>query len=153
MIAGDRGNGLYLPLPLLESPYAHSMSASKTNDTSTLLLKVSSLQAELSHLQRRYDALLASKERAASRYKADYKKWRDFKLWLSKNFNCDKEIHFMLKDTDSGVDRTPSGINKRRKLDGMGPPPSVFDHTEEMSNTSALTRTRAGFHPSLVRQN
>lgn len=128
------------------------MSASKPNDASTLLLKVSSLQAELSHLQHRYDALLAAKERAAARYKADYKKWRDFKLWLSKNFNCDKEIQFMLKDTDCAVDRTPSSINKRRKLDGMGPPPTAFDHAE-MSNNSPLTRTRAGFHASLLGRN
>lgn len=118
------------------------MSASKTNDTSALLLKISSLQAELSQLQRRYDALFASKERAASRYKADYKKWRAFKLWLSKSSNCDKEIHSMLKDTSCGADRTPSAINKRRKFDGMGPPLTAFDHAEEqMSNKLALTRT------------
>jgi hypothetical protein len=117
------------------------MSASETNDTSALLLKISFLQAELLHLQRRYDTLLASKERAASRYKADYQKWRAFKLWLCKSSNCDKEIYSMLKDTNCGVDRTASGIKKRRKLDGMDPPLSTLDHAEEqMSNKSALTR-------------
>jgi hypothetical protein len=119
------------------------MSASTINDTSALLLKISSLQAELTHLQRRYDALLASKERAASRYKADYKKWRAFKLWLCKSSSCDKEIRSRLEDASHGVDWTPSGISKQQKIHWMGPPSTTFDHAEEqISNNLKLALMR-----------
>ena len=119
-----------------------SMSEPNGSDTSALLLQILSLQAELTNLQCRYDALLASKERAASRYKADYKKWRTFKLWLCKNSNCDKEMLSMMNDTDCGIDQTFPGINKRRRLDGKRPLLAAFDHAEEqLSNKLALTRT------------
>jgi vacuolar-type H+-ATPase subunit I/STV1 len=39
-------------------------------------------QEELRQLQERYDSLKVMKERAAERYKADYKKWRAFSKWL-----------------------------------------------------------------------
>ncbi|KAG1837709.1 DNA repair protein endonuclease SAE2/CtIP C-terminus-domain-containing protein [Suillus subalutaceus] len=106
------------------------MSASNTHDTSTLLLKISSLQAELSHLQHRYDALLATKERAAERYKVDYKKWRTIKQWL-----CDssdgKEMHPLLKDSNYDVYRKVSSIDKRRKFEEIGPDLSAFDEEEK----------------------
>ncbi|KAG0706430.1 DNA repair protein endonuclease SAE2/CtIP C-terminus-domain-containing protein [Suillus ampliporus] len=107
-----------------------------SNDTSTLLLKISSLQVELSYLQRRYDALLATKERAAARYRADYKKWRAFKHWLCESSDGGKEVHHLLKDSNYDTYRRASGINKRRKFDEIGPDLSAFDNTEEqMSKT------------------
>ncbi|KAG6805352.1 hypothetical protein H0H93_005021, partial [Arthromyces matolae] len=39
-------------------------------------VKISRLEQELNQLQGRYDALLDVKERAATRYKADYAKWK-----------------------------------------------------------------------------
>lgn len=91
------------------------MSASNTHwhDTSTLLLKISSLQAELSHLQHRYDALLAAKERAAERYKADYKKW------LCESSDCRKEVHPLL-DGNYDIYRRASRIDKRYKFEEIG---------------------------------
>lgn len=52
---------------------------------------VLSLQLELNDLQARYDSLLEAKEKAAARYKNDYKKWRDFK----------REIHGKLARGDA----------------------------------------------------
>ncbi|KAG2149266.1 DNA repair protein endonuclease SAE2/CtIP C-terminus-domain-containing protein [Suillus clintonianus] len=114
------------------------MSASNTNDTSTLLLKISSLQLELSHLQHRYDALLATKERAATRYKADYKKWRSFKHWLCESSDCDKGLHPLLKDTNYDAYRRVSGIDKRRKFDEIGPDLCAFDNSEEHIESKTL---------------
>jgi hypothetical protein len=121
------------------------MSASNTHDTSTLLLKISSLQAELSHLQHRYDALLATKERAAERYKTDYKKWRTIKQWLCESSDCSK-MHPLLKDSNYDVYRRVSGIDKRRKFEEIGPDLSVFDdEDEQMFKTCMYT----GFHMSI----
>ncbi|KAG2752280.1 hypothetical protein P692DRAFT_20816965 [Suillus brevipes Sb2] len=129
------------------------MSASNTHDTSTLLLKISSLQAELSHLQHRYDALLATKERAAERYKTDYKKWRTIKQWLCESSDCSK-MHPLLKDSNYDVYRRVSGIDKRRKFEEIGPDLSVFDdEDEQMFKTSpdALDKQQevsSTLHPS-----
>ncbi|KAG2348610.1 hypothetical protein BDR05DRAFT_862466, partial [Suillus weaverae] len=100
---------------------------------STLLLKISSLQAELSHLQHRYDALLATKERAAERYKTDYKKWRTIKQWLCQSSDCGpgKQVHPLLKDSNYDVYRRVSSIDKRRKFEEIGPDLSAFDEEEE----------------------
>ncbi|KAG1749165.1 DNA repair protein endonuclease SAE2/CtIP C-terminus-domain-containing protein [Suillus paluster] len=132
------------------------MSSSKTDDASALLLKISSLQVELSHLQRRYDALLATKERAAARYKADYKKWRAFKHWLCESSDGGKEVHHLLKDSNYDAYRRSSGIDKRRKFDEIVPdvrafddaeeqmksrtPPDAFDKQEEVSSTPHALR-------------
>ncbi|KAG2366761.1 hypothetical protein BDR07DRAFT_1248695, partial [Suillus spraguei] len=96
---------------------------------STLLLKISSLQAELLHLQRRYDALLATKERAAERYKTDYKKWRTIKQWLCESSNV-KEVHPLLKESNYDIYRKVSRIDKRRKFEEIGPDLSAFDDEE-----------------------
>lgn len=110
------------------------MSGSNTHDTSTLLLKISSLQAELSHLQHRYDALLAAKERAAERYKTDYKKWRTVKQWLCESSDCGKEVHPLLKDSNYDVYRRASSIDKRRKFEEIGPDLSAFDEEEKQTS-------------------
>ncbi|KAG1832807.1 DNA repair protein endonuclease SAE2/CtIP C-terminus-domain-containing protein [Suillus variegatus] len=110
------------------------MSGSNTHDTSTLLLKISSLQAELSHLQHRYDALLAVKERAAERYKTDYKKWRTVKQWLCESSDCGKEVHPLLKDSNYDVYRRASSIDKRRKFEEIGPDLSAFDEEEKQTS-------------------
>jgi hypothetical protein len=121
------------------------MSASNTHDTSTLLLKISSLQAELSHLQHRYDALLATKERAAERYKTDYKKWRTIKQWLCESSDCGK-VHPLLKDSNYDIYRRVSNIDKRRKFEEIGPDLSVLDDEDEQI---PKTRMYTGFHAPL----
>ncbi|KAG6816605.1 hypothetical protein H0H87_004697 [Tephrocybe sp. NHM501043] len=40
------------------------------------------LEQELAQLQGRFDALLDVKERAAKRYKSDYAKWKEVKIWF-----------------------------------------------------------------------
>ncbi|KAG2158011.1 DNA repair protein endonuclease SAE2/CtIP C-terminus-domain-containing protein [Suillus bovinus] len=109
------------------------MSASNSHDTSTLLLKISSLQAELSHLQHRYDALLAAKERAAERYKTDYKKWRIVKQWLCESSDCGKEVHPLLKDSNYDIYRKVSNTDKRRIFEEIGPDLSAFDEEEKQT--------------------
>jgi hypothetical protein len=71
-------------MPALDISACSSQCRALRND---LKLKVSTLEVELSHLKNRYDALLHAKEKAAARYQADYKKWKEFKVWL---FNKNK---------------------------------------------------------------
>ncbi|KAL5518978.1 hypothetical protein ACEPAH_661 [Sanghuangporus vaninii] len=40
------------------------------------------LRAQLDNLSHKYDSLVAAKENAESKYKEDYRKWRQFKTWL-----------------------------------------------------------------------
>lgn len=56
-----------------------------------LQTKVDLLEAELAGLKTRYDALLQAKEAASARYLADYKKWRDFKIWLFNKNKTDRQ--------------------------------------------------------------
>lgn len=42
----------------------------------------SALELQLSELQKRYDNLVDTHERAAEKYKSDYTKWMGFKAWL-----------------------------------------------------------------------
>lgn len=77
---------------LRDMPVKLDYSASSSDPTESLSqfantpASVASLRLELKDLQRRYDSLLEAKEKAAARYKSDYKKWKDFK----------KEIHKQL---------------------------------------------------------
>jgi hypothetical protein len=45
---------------------------------------VAVLQSQLRDLQSRYDHLVEVKAKAALRYRQDYRKWRNFKQWLTK---------------------------------------------------------------------
>ncbi|PFH49725.1 hypothetical protein AMATHDRAFT_4659 [Amanita thiersii Skay4041] len=66
-------------------------------------------QQQLSELQKSYDELLATKERAKERFKADFKKWREFNSWL---FSEDKG--------GRRKQRLPSTSERKRKLQELG---------------------------------
>ncbi|EGO19713.1 hypothetical protein SERLADRAFT_402397 [Serpula lacrymans var. lacrymans S7.9] len=100
---------------------AHQSSTSVNN----LQTQVSSLQFELSELQRRYDALLEAKERAAARYKLDYKKWRDFKRLM---YADDKEDRAR-RPLDAHKDSRVHG--KRKRFEEMGPNVDAFEDEED----------------------
>ncbi|KAH7918521.1 hypothetical protein BV22DRAFT_982951, partial [Leucogyrophana mollusca] len=94
-----------------------------------LQFKIASLQAELAHLQKQYDSLLEVKERAARRYKLDYKKWRDFKRWLHDNHRKE-EARMSLADEDRETSSKPSAKEKLRLFEEIGPDLNVFEDEE-----------------------
>ncbi|KAF9524911.1 DNA repair protein endonuclease SAE2/CtIP C-terminus-domain-containing protein [Crepidotus variabilis] len=59
--------------------------------------------AEMTELQKRYDQLQDVKNRAAERYKSDYKKWDTFNKWL------------FTEDTEHKQHRSEPGISKEEK--------------------------------------
>jgi hypothetical protein len=77
----------------------------------------------LKQLQDRYDSLKTFKERATERYKADFKKWREFSKWL---FAEDDEHH--KRRNEPGISKeekkrrdTESIMRKRMNMIEMGP--------------------------------
>jgi hypothetical protein len=74
-----------LPPALIAPSSSSSSSDSISASTAGLQATTSSLQAQLADLQSRYDRLSEAKAKAASRHRADYKKWKDFKDWLYKS--------------------------------------------------------------------
>lgn len=91
-----------------------------STDIPTLLRNLGSLQAELECLKRRYDALLVAKNRAAARYKADYKKWRDFKRWLFEDLKRDNEIRNTSKYDGRSAYITAPTLGKRKQFEMIG---------------------------------
>ncbi|KAF9784517.1 DNA repair protein endonuclease SAE2/CtIP C-terminus-domain-containing protein [Thelephora terrestris] len=73
-----------LPAALIV-PSSSSSSDSNSTPTADVPTTISSLQTQLAELQSRYDRLFEAKAKAASRHRADYKKWKDFKDWLYKS--------------------------------------------------------------------
>ena len=63
----------------------------------------SSLREQLTRLNEKYDALKNVKERAAERYKVDFKKWRAFNDWL------------FTEDTKHNKYRNEPGITREEK--------------------------------------
>lgn len=91
---------MHLMSPLQDLPpnttLAPSLCTPECHQTQALLhLKLSSIQIELADLQSRYDDLLRVKERAETRYRSDYKKWKDFKVWL---FDSNKKFKDSRRD-------------------------------------------------------
>ena len=68
--------------PALIAPSSSSSSESNSTPAPDLQTTISSLQTQLVDLQSRYHRLSEAKAKAASRHRADYKKWKDFKDWL-----------------------------------------------------------------------
>jgi hypothetical protein len=87
-----------------------------------LHLKLSSIQLELSDLQSRYDDLLRVKERAEARYRADYKKWKDFKVWLFDSNKKFKESRKGITGEDKRVLDVGQATENARKLEETGLP-------------------------------
>lgn len=97
--------------------------------TASLLSQIANLQAELNSLRDRYDTLLEANNRAAERYKADYKKWRDFKRWL-------------FRDADTDDHTKASALGKRKQFEEFGPnlkQESIPDVKVDLSHSSPVT--------------
>jgi hypothetical protein len=84
---------------------------------------------ELKQLQERYDSLKAAKERANERYKADFKKWRDFNNWL---FAENDEHH--KRRNEPGISKEEKKrrdlenvMRKRQKMIEIGPDLARFE--------------------------
>ncbi|KAL6306989.1 DNA repair protein endonuclease SAE2/CtIP C-terminus-domain-containing protein [Sparassis latifolia] len=72
---------------------------------------------ELRELQRKYDALRATKGRSDEKYKTDYKKWREFKQWM-----CDLENESPAHLTgDKKKDEWRRVLRIRRQFKKIGP--------------------------------
>ncbi|KAH7909274.1 hypothetical protein BJ138DRAFT_1155670, partial [Hygrophoropsis aurantiaca] len=79
---------------------------------------------ELSHLQQQYDALLEVKNRAAIRYKLDYKKWRNFKRWLHDSQRREGGGEVCLpsdSDANRQEPRKASAKDKCQRFEEIGP--------------------------------
>ncbi|EIN07620.1 hypothetical protein PUNSTDRAFT_114129 [Punctularia strigosozonata HHB-11173 SS5] len=98
------------------------------------LLSDVGLAAELSQLQQRYDALLATKERAAERYRNDYKKWRRFKEYL---FQEDREVAQEVQENPAGrkMIQMASILRKRKRFTDLGLD-TILDQSEAALSTS-----------------
>jgi len=88
-------------------------------------------KSEIQQLNERYDSLKDTKERSAERYKADYKKWRDFRDWL---FAADDEHH--KHRNEKGISKeerkkrdVTAVMRKRRKIVEIGPDLGLEDVT------------------------
>ena len=102
-------------------------------DTPSLLSQITNLQAELDLLRARYDTLLEAKNRAAERYKADYKKWRDFKKWLFRDIDADDQVKPFLKSDEFAAYTKASALGKRKQFEDLGP--DVEDAPEDVHET------------------
>ena len=100
-------------------------------DTASLCSQIANLQAELDSLRARYDTLLEANNRAAERYKTDYKKWRDFKRWLFQEAETDDHAKSSLKGGELVAYTRASALGKRKQLEEFGPNlerPAEADH-------------------------
>ena len=62
--------------------------------------ELASLKLDLNELRHRYDALLETKKKAAAMYKADYKRWGEYKKWV--------RDHGILERRKRGITRVES---------------------------------------------
>ncbi|KAF8840972.1 hypothetical protein BDN67DRAFT_996455 [Paxillus ammoniavirescens] len=109
-------------------------------DTASLLAQITSLQGELDSLRALYDTLLETNNRAAARYKVDYKKWRDFKRWLMDDFRKDDEVKLLLEEGEMDAYKRASTLGKRRQFEVQGP---KLEHSgEEDSDAEEHKRLR-----------
>lgn len=90
-------------------------------DTASLHAQIANLKEELDSLRARYDTLLEAKNRAAERYKADYKKWRDFKRWLFRDAETDSHVKARPKSGELAAYMETSALGKRKLFEGLGP--------------------------------
>jgi hypothetical protein len=105
----------------------------------------SDLATEFRQLQRRYDALLVSKHRAAERYRADYKKWRRFK-----DFMCQEDDESASTGSQQPIERKlhqmASAWKKRKRFKEL-----AVNHSHAHSPAAA---TSSSFGPpSSLHQN
>lgn len=105
------------------------------------------LKAEHADLQARYNALKDVKERAAERYKVDYKKWRDFSKWLfTEDDNHRKHRNEQgISATEKKKRDYESIMRKKQKMVDFGPDLAQFageDDENPKDPEAATTPTR-----------
>lgn len=105
-------------------------------ENASLRAQVTSLQEELDSLRDRYDTLLEAKNRAAERYKADYKKWREFRHWLFPDAETDDDIKSFLKSSERVAYIRESTLGKRKQLEDLGSNLQVDHQTEDVKQES-----------------
>ena len=88
---------------------------------------------EIKRLQQRYDELKDNRDRAAERYKADYKKWRAFNDWMF----TENEAHRKHRN-EPGISKEEKAhrdmdslMRKRQKMVEIGPGVAKFKNTTE----------------------
>ncbi|KAF9239649.1 DNA repair protein endonuclease SAE2/CtIP C-terminus-domain-containing protein [Melanogaster broomeanus] len=118
--------------------------------TAALLSQIANLQAELHSLGARYDTLLEAKNRAAARYKVDYKKWRDFKRWLFQDVKKDDDVKLLLTGDELDAYKRASALGKRKQFEELGPSleypggeDSTSDVEEDKRSSSRLRHQRS----------
>ncbi|KAL4074615.1 DNA repair protein endonuclease SAE2/CtIP C-terminus-domain-containing protein [Scleroderma yunnanense] len=92
-----------------------------SNNVSSLVEQVNKLQEELDALRKRYNELKEAKERAALRYKADYRKWKTFKQWYIDDLDRDEEVRRTLKRDEWAAYNRASTLGKRQRFEVFGP--------------------------------
>jgi hypothetical protein len=75
--------------------------------------RVKDLPLELSTLQGRYDELLEAHTNLEGRYKVDYKKWHDFKVWLFDEEKQNKERRNNRDDDGTSKEERKKRANAR----------------------------------------
>ena len=93
----------------------------------------STLRVQLKRLNEKYDALKDVKERAAERYKIDFKKWRAFNDWL---FTEDTEHHKYRNEDGITLEEKKrrdmaSIMRKKQKMIEIGPDLARFEGEPE----------------------
>ena len=107
----------------------------------TLRSTESSLREQLRRLNEQYDTLKDVKERAAERYKADFKKWRAFRDWL---FAEDTDHHKhrnepgITREEKKGRDMA-SIMRKKQKMIEIGPDLARFEGESEDGDKGTLS--------------
>ncbi|KAG6335218.1 hypothetical protein ID866_3863 [Astraeus odoratus] len=109
-----------------------------SGNVENLLAQVTRLQTELDCLRNRYEELREAKDRAAERYKADYKKWKHFKLWLDGDLKRDDEVHQTLKPDELGAYKRASTLGKRKQFEMIGPDLNNISDEEKRREDSTV---------------
>lgn len=117
-------------------------------NTPNLVEQVQKLQAELGSLRSRYDDLRKTSDRAAERYKSDYRKWKNFKQWLFEDFARDDEVYKALRSGEFQAYPRASILGKRKQFEEIGPDLSrVSDEEENQKKKSGIASDRRTGQP------
>jgi len=91
------------------------------NRAQSLVEQVNKLQEELDSMRKRYNELKEAKDRAAVRYKDDYRKWKSFKQWFIEDLERDEEVRRTLKKDEWRAYNKASMLGKRKHFEMLGP--------------------------------
>lgn len=90
------------------------------SSTQSLVEQVNKLQEELDSMRKRYNELKEAKDRAALRYKDDYRKWKYFKQWFNEDLERDEEVRRTLKKDEWRAYNKASMLGKRKRFEMLG---------------------------------